>query len=295
MMEYGWRTVVIQSPSRLIIKEGQMSVYDVVTKEEHLIPIEEVRRIIVSVPSGIISFGLLQKLIEANVSVVLCDRKRVPGGEIIPLGQREESSGCIMDQACWTQERKDIIWSEIVRQKIRNQINALEICRKTVPHCLEDYLDTIEGGDLTNREAMAAKVYFHALFGMSFVRHSRDPRNAALNYGYSLICSTVARTVSIHGYHTALGIHHQSRNNRLNLACDIMEPFRPFIDIVVAKQEKRYLDSAFKADLIQSLQNECVVDGMKYTIEDAIEAYGLKVLKALGNDKMSMPKVEYEQ
>lgn len=295
MMEYGWRTIVIQSPSWLTVKDGQMSVYDVAADEEHLIPIDEVRRVIVSIPSGIMSFGLLQKLIDANVSVLLCDRKRVPNGEITPLGIREESAGCVMDQACWSQDRKDSIWRDIVKQKITNQIKTLERCGKGIPHILEEYLETVEPGDPTNREAMAAKVYFHALFGMNFVRHSWDKRNAALNYGYALICSTVSRTISIHGYNTALGIHHCSRQNKLNLACDFMEPFRPLIDLIVARQGKRYLDEEFKSELIQSLQRDCVVDGRRFSIEDAIEVYGTGMLKALGNDSLNAPRVEYEQ
>lgn len=295
MMEDGWRTVVIQSPSRLFIKEGQMAIYDAAAEEEHLIPIEEVRRVIVSITSGIVSFNLLQRLIEANVSIIFCDRKHVPSGEITPLGIREDSSGHIMDQACWTQERKDAIWREIVRQKICNQMKTLDRCGKDIPDILEEYLNTIEPGDSTNREAMAAKVYFHSLFGMNFRRYSSDIHNAALNYGYALICSTAARTVYIHGYHTALGIHHHSRTNKLNLACDFMEPFRPFIDEIVVKQGGRYLDHSLKSELLQSLQNTCIVDGRRTTIEDGIETYGIRMLKALGDCNVRIPEVGYER
>ena len=294
MMDYGWRTVVIQSQSRLTIKDGQMSVYDVPAEEEHLIPIEEIRRVIVSVPSGIVSFHLLQRLIEANVSVVFCDRKHIPSGEITPIGIREESSGCIIDQTCWTQERKDTLWKEIVVQKITNQIGVLEKCDKEIPTVLVEYLNNVGAGDPTNREAMAAKVYFHALFGMNFGRHSNDIRNTALNYGYALLSSTAARTVSMHGYHNALGIHHHSRNNKLNLACVIMEPFRPFVDLVVSKNGKRRLDNAFKLELISIMQSECFVDGRRISIEDGVELYGLNMLRALGDGRIKAPEVRLE-
>ena len=46
---------------------------------------------------------------------------------------------------------------------------------------------------------------------MNFGRHSNDIRNTALNYGYALLSSTAARTVSMHGYHNALGIHHHNK------------------------------------------------------------------------------------
>ena len=294
MMERGWRTIVIQSPSRLTIKEGQMSVYDLVSDAEHLIPVEEIRRLMVTTSGGIISFNLLQRLLAYNVSVIFCDHKHVPCGEMTPYGQHEESAGRIMDQSAWSQEWKDIVWSTIVRQKINNQISALETCGIDVPTVLMEYACDVEPGDPTNREAMAAKVYFHALFGMNFGRHGRDMRNASLNYGYAIICSAAARTVSMHGYHMAMGVHHHSRGNRLNLACDIMEPFRPFVDTEVFRLGKRYLDNATKAELIRSMQRPCLVNRRRMSVDDGIEFYGQSILRALSDESEALPEVRFE-
>jgi len=51
-----------------------------------------------------------------------------------------------------------VVWREIVKQKIWNQISVLEKCGKEIPPVLLEYYDAIEPGDPTNREALAAKV-----------------------------------------------------------------------------------------------------------------------------------------
>ena len=57
--------------------------------------------------------------------------------------------------------------------------------------------------------------------------------NAALNYGYAIIRSSVAKTLAAYGYYSVVGIHHISPSNHYNLADDMMEPLRPVVDMVV--------------------------------------------------------------
>ena len=89
--------------------------------------------------------------------------------------------------------------------------------------------------DSTNREGHAAKVYFNALFGKDFTRDKDCPINAALNYGYSIILSCFNREIVCSGYLTQLGLFHENMFNHYNLSCDLMEPFRPLVDITVKK------------------------------------------------------------
>ena len=92
----------------------------------------------------------------------------------------------------------------------------------------------MQPGDPDNREASAARTYFLALFGSDFARN--DPTNAVnahLNYGYSIVRSSCARTIAAVGLSPALGIHHSSRRNPLSFADDIMEIFRPMVDWTV--------------------------------------------------------------
>ena len=76
-------------------------------------------------------------------------------------------------------EIKTLVWTEIVTEKIRKQAELLEKLKKPEESLLRSYISQLQPGDITNREGHAAKVYFNALFGMSFTRTSDTPYNAA--------------------------------------------------------------------------------------------------------------------
>ncbi|MFR8248908.1 MAG: CRISPR-associated endonuclease Cas1 [Lachnospiraceae bacterium] len=63
----------------------------------------------------------------------------------------------------------------------------------------------------------------------------------ALNYGYSLLLSTFNRCVVANGYITQLGLFHDNVFNQFNLACDLMEPFRPIVDMKVKRWDFHFL------------------------------------------------------
>ncbi len=96
--------------------------------------------------------------------------------------------------------------------------------------------ETLEG-DLTNREGHAAKLNFKILFGNNFVRdrNSSEMINSLLNYGYTILLSYVTRSLCAKGYDPRLSFFHKSYNNNFGLSCDIMEPFRCFIDLEIYK------------------------------------------------------------
>ena len=74
-----------------------------------------------------------------------------------------------------------------------------------------------------------------ALFGNGFFRGSDDPRNAALNYGYAVMRAGIARNLVVHGLEPCIGLHHRSELNNFNLADDLIEPFRPVVDLYVTQ------------------------------------------------------------
>ena len=294
MTATGWRTLAIQSPVRISIQDEQVKLFDIKQQMDTVIPIDELNRVLLLSPSSVLTTGFLRELVSRKISIVICDKKHNPLGEVNGYATHEEAAGAILDQTAWSQERKDIIWADIAKCKIRNQIKLLELKNRAVPEPMFEYLKSIAPGDPTNREGQAARLYFKTLFGEDFRRHAPDAINAALNYGYSLICSGISRALALHGYHTALGIHHYSRNNKFNLSCDLMEPFRPFIDSIVAEKIPKVLDMALKKELIQSLGNICVYNGSRMTIDTAIEQFTLDTAKAMSDGRLKFREVEFE-
>ena len=160
---------------------------------------------------------------------------------------------------------------------------------------MESYLPSIKPADVTNREGHAAKVYFNALFGKRFSRAQENEINAALNYGYSIVLSAVARDVVACGYTTQLGLFHDNMFNPLNLACDLMEPFRPFVDWKVLQMSLDKFEHDEKMELVKLLNITITIDGTEQYLLRAIRIFCKSVFDAMNEKDMSLLRVpDYE-
>ena len=56
--------------------------------------------------------------------------------------------------------------------------------------------------------------------------------NSRRNYGYSIIRNSIIRAVVAAGLLPSFGIHHQNLYNAYNLADDLIESFRPSVDLI---------------------------------------------------------------
>lgn len=146
---------------------------------------------------------------------------------------------------------------------------------------LMGYIDELELNDKSNREGHAAKVYFNALFGKSFSRNDECPINAALNYGYSIVLSVFNREITANGYLTQLGLFHDNMFNQYNLSCDLMEPFRPFVDIAVKDMNPQKFEKEEKISIFNLLNDEFKIDGRTQTFINAVKIYCKSVFDAI--------------
>ena len=165
---------------------------------------------------------------------------------------------------------------------------VLEYFKLEQSKLLRRYIDELEFNDSTNREGHAAKVYFNALFGKSFSRSMDCPVNTALNYGYSLILSAFNREIVCSGYLTQLGLFHDNMFNQFNLSCDLMEPFRPFVDLKVRLMEPRQFEKSEKIELLKLLSEEFIIDEQKNTLLNTIKIYSKSIFHALEEDDTAL-------
>ena len=275
---------------------GYMVVRD--TESTVKIHIDEISLLIIENTATSVTTALLSKLTASKVKVVFCDEKRNPASELVSYYGSYDCSKAIKEQISWTKLSKQISWTLIVREKIKNQANHL-IFRghNEQAQMLFDYIDEIELDDVTNREGHSAKVYFNALFGKGFSRNDDTPLNAALNYGYSLILSCINREIVSDGYLTSLGIHHDNIYNHFNLSCDLMEPFRPLVDFEVAKAVPLRFEKGEKQKMISILNKDIKISGKTNTCLNAIKIYTKSVMKALtleNAELIEFPEICYE-
>lgn len=288
-----FRTVVIENSSKLSYKNRFLVVKQ--DNDEKYIHLSEIDTIIVDSISVSISTYLLKELCSNKINIIFCDEKHNPFGELEGYYLSHNSSKKISSQFKWTKERKDMLWSEIVKNKVINQALILSKLNSDKYDLLLSYIDEITAGDKTNREGHAAKVYFNELFGKDFVRNESDNINAALNYGYAILLSTVNKEVISNGYITQIGIHHKNEFNEFNLSCDLMEPFRTIIDNFVYYNQDRKLDTAYKLDIVNIFNNRYKYDNKNYVLKDAIKIYVKNTLESINDLEKYKGFIIYER
>ncbi|CDC19019.1 cRISPR-associated endonuclease Cas1 [Eubacterium sp. CAG:274] len=282
-----WRTIVISSSAKLDYKLD----YLVVRQEEITkIHLSEISILLIENTAVSITAALLNELIKRKIKVIFCDEKRNPSSELVSYYGCHDSSAKIRNQICWNDEIKELIWTEIVSEKIRNQRNILKYFNKKKYFMLDEYLSQIEIGDTTNREGHSAKVYFNALFGMDFTRTSDTPTNAALNYGYGILLSTFNREIVANGYITQLGLFHDNMFNHFNLGSDLMEPFRTLVDKIVYNLKPEIFNHNEKMELLNILNKEVIIDGKINYVNNAIKIYCKSVFDAINQQDVSLIK-----
>lgn len=287
-----FRTVVITRQSKISYKNRFLVVKQ--ENDEKYIHLSEIDTIIVDSISVSISAYLLKELADNKINIIFCDEKHNPFGEVVPYYSKHNTSKMIKEQIKWKVSDKDKIWAEIVKNKIMNQALLLKKTKSFKYKLILSYIDEVVDGDKTNREGHADKVYFNALYGNDFVRNSDDSINAALNYGYAILLSTINKEIINNGYLTQLGIHHKNEFNKFNLACDLMEPFRIIIDNFVYYNQERKLDTQYKLDIVNILNNTFKYQGKNYVLKDIIKMFVKNTLESINNSENYKEFIYYE-
>jgi CRISPR-associated protein Cas1 len=166
------------------------------------------------------------------------------------------------------------LWQQIARAKILAQSRLLEQ-RTGVDLGLAGLASQVRSGDPANLEARAARIYWQKVFGEIEFRRDRelDGLNACLNYGYAVLRAIVARAICGAGLHPSLSLHHHNRYDAFCLADDLMEPFRPVVDRVVAglRDERGAdvpLDRDAKKRILEALLGRFESEGESRTLFD---------------------------
>lgn len=196
-------------------------------------PLDQIAGVIVHAHGTTWSSSLLVELAERGAPVVLCAANHAPKSVLLPL-DGHHTQGARM-RAQWHAKAPLIkqAWKQVVIAKVRMQAAALVAIGETAAP-LGMMIRKITSGDSTNIEAQAARYYWPRMMGQEFRRDtSAGQENALLNYGYTILRAATARAVVAAGLHPTIGLFHANRGNAFALADDLMEPFRPLVDMTV--------------------------------------------------------------
>ncbi len=237
-----FRVILIENEVEIRVKLNNL----IVTKEgeDIWIPLDDISMIVMDNLSSMLSARLLCQLSEQGIGFMLCNQEHLPTGYYSSYDNHSRASKVIGYQIEKDNQYYGQLWKRIVEEKIQNQAKAYFQMKKDQRGAdqIIGYSAGIVESDKTNREAHAAKVYFNLLMGTSFSRGNENILlNSGLDYGYAVVRGFIARACVGYGLNTQLGIHHKSEYNRFNLVDDLMEPLRPFVDIIAYESMRNAL------------------------------------------------------
>jgi CRISPR-associated protein Cas1 len=201
------------------------------------IPIEDVGVVVLDNKQITITQGLMEALLDNNCAVITCDKSHLPVGLLLPLSGNTTQNERFRQQLDASLPLKKQLWQQTVQSKIGNQAAVLKKCRDVEIGNMVKWQNEVRSGDTDNLEGRAAVYYWKNMFpeidDFTRDRDGVSPNNL-LNYGYAILRAVVARSLVASGLLPTLGIHHHNRYNAYCLADDIMEPYRPYVDELVA-------------------------------------------------------------
>lgn len=285
-----FRSVIISNPAKLNVKNNNLTITN---EEEFQIPIENISVLVIEGNSINITNRLLSKLAENSVSTIICDEKHLPSSIVLPLNTHHRSYKVLKQQLDQSAAFNKRIWQNIIKQKLINQGKSLEILEKGGYEFLYKLSEAVESGDKGNREAIGAKHYFRCLFNDTFTRADDNGYNSALNYGYTIVRSAVARTLVMYGFNTTLGVNHCNELNSFNLADDFMEPLRPIVDMWVSMNMSYdcVLSKEDRISLVDLINYECIINGQNHSILNAIDKMISSYTTAIGKKDYRLLKL----
>lgn len=290
------KTLFIENARKLRYEAGWVAVHRDGDHRPVLLRADELDCIVVDGKAAFISTYLLDKLAARGCSVFFTDGRHMPASILMPLAAATiDTNGRVLTQMSWGAWPRKMLWKRIIECKLDNQANVLAGSgHERESEMLASYAGEVRADDSTGREAAGARRYFQALFGADFIRlpHAGATNNA-LDYGYSILLSHTACRIAAKGYLNQVGIHHHSKTNPYNLACDLMEPFRPLIDRKVELERPRELTPSVKRLLASTLADRIPYGHGSYRVSDAIDLWVdgcLRVMEGVGDaDGISVP------
>ena len=228
----GWRSLLITRPARLRREHFSLAIEQ---EETAYVPFEDIAVIVLNHREINLTHPVLAACAEYGIGLYATSDNHQPSGVFLPFLPHSRTNRLLRLQLDIARPLAKQAWAAIVRRKIENQALCLRLAGLDGADRLDSYARRVRSGDPDNLEGQAAAYYFAQLFGPAFYRAEERWCNAALNYGYAVLRGSIARALVAHGLHPTIGLFHDSEQNAFNLADDLIEPFRPIVDLHVRK------------------------------------------------------------
>jgi CRISPR-associated protein Cas1 len=197
-------------------------------------PLEDIRALVIAARGVTLTSNAISGILEQDGMILHCDERYSPIGLTMPL-PRIIDTRAFMNQARKPKRVNDGLWHKLLMGKTANQQAVLKQRELFSAH-LERAMkkkDIDEG----NCARHYWQLYFPSI-GWSATKRDRKldtPPNRMLNYGYTVLSALCHRSLIVHGLSPLLGVGHIPRYRSDALVYDLMEPYRPFVDCMLAE------------------------------------------------------------
>jgi CRISPR-associated protein Cas1 len=230
---------VFSHGARLSLQRGQL-VCLTEDKVRRTIPIQDLRAVVLAARGISLGNDAMAAILAADSVVLHSNAEYKPVGFSAPLPRIADHSA-FLGQVRARGIFNERLWRMILPRKIGNQAACL--------HALGSrsaYLENATRGQNLH-EGNCARHYWRKFFACidhQGLRRRRETAaesnpNQLLNYGYAVISALCHRSLLVHGLLPQLGLHHRSRYRAIPLVHDFVEPFRAFVDWLMASHIKK--------------------------------------------------------
>lgn len=285
--------VFVSTQSRIGIKDNRLCVTN--ADGENVFPLSDVDTVLIEDMRSTVSAYALSSLAQNKVAVFVCDEQHLPTAVCLPIHSYCRPLAMLELQLDVAKPLKKQLWQSIVKCKIEGQARVLRLLGLDGAEELADMAKSVASDDSGNLEAAAAAFYFKRMLNGESRRDGSVFFNQCLNYGYSIVRGLVARSLAVSGFETSLGLHHCNTLNAFNLADDIMEVYRPLVDLWVCTYiTEEQLTSSVKRNIFSLVNAEVIVDDKRYTLSNAVQMLSdsLKRSFAKKTNELCLPKFE---
>lgn len=305
------KTLCFSNPAYLSLKMNQLMIrisntLDIYGKKSNefdtSISIEDIGIVVLDNKQITITQGVIEKLLANNCALITCDDSHLPVGMMLPLSGNTTQNERFRNQIESSLPLKKQLWQQTIQAKIYNQAKVLKLIKGIDARNMFAWINNVKSGDSENLEGRAAAYYWKTLFSNidNFTRE-RDGvfPNSLLNYGYAILRAVVARALVISGLLPTLGIHHHNRYNAYCLADDIMEPYRPYVDILVCElmsenSSIQIVDAEVKKKLLAIPTTEVIINGKRSPLMVAVSQTTASLYRCFSGEqrKLVYPEIQ---
>lgn len=292
-----WRIVHINEVDKLSLNLNSLRI--VKGDQDVKIPLGDIFALVIEDLTVSITTRLMIELSSNNILVLFCNQNHLPECIIQPVNGHFKQYYQMKEQLSWDKDLKVKLWTNILKHKITNQIECMRKMEieKTRITKMRTLIYDIQPKDPSNIEGQASRIYFNSFFESFNRRDDEILENAVLNYGYTILNAAIARTIVAKGLIPALGVHHIGERNQFNLASDILEPFRPLVDLYLLQSPpaEGFLTKEYRLGLINLMHARVQIDGKMETVIRAIEIMIQSIIEYFRTGKerlLKLPSIE---